>query len=131
MDRKRDAGVSESPRPPSEIAEENRNKCSTKSKTMGSVDCNPVCNDWRTYWNSVPRASTKQPVPTRNFVHVEVIELVRSWRVVCRAMIPVVFSLVLSLRSSFRKHAALQTEILALRHQLLVLQRSNRSRRLR
>jgi hypothetical protein len=46
-------------------------------------------------------------------------------------MIPVVFSLLSSLRSSFRKHAALQAEILALRHQLLVLQRSNRNRRLR
>jgi putative transposase len=46
-------------------------------------------------------------------------------------MIPVVFSLVLSLRSCFRKHAALQAEILALRHQLLVLRRSNRNRRLR
>jgi putative transposase len=46
-------------------------------------------------------------------------------------MIPVIFSLVSSLRASFRKHAALQAEILALRHQLLVLQRSNRNRRLR
>jgi putative transposase len=46
-------------------------------------------------------------------------------------MIPILFSLVSSLRSSFRQHVALQAEILALRHQLLVLQRSNRNRRLR
>jgi len=36
-----------------------------------------------------------------------------------------------SLRSSLRSRAALQAEILALRHQLLVLQRSTRGRRLR
>jgi len=36
-----------------------------------------------------------------------------------------------SLRSSLRSRAALQAENLALRHQLLVLQRSARSRRLR
>jgi hypothetical protein len=35
-----------------------------------------------------------------------------------------------SLRSSFRSRAALQAEILALRHQLLVLQRSTQRRRL-
>ncbi len=42
---------------------------------------------------------------------------------------PVLFSL-LSLRSSFRVRAALQAEILALRHQFLVLQRANRNHRL-
>ena len=36
-----------------------------------------------------------------------------------------------SLRDCFRAHAVLQAEILALRHQLLVLQRSSRGRRLR
>jgi hypothetical protein len=36
-----------------------------------------------------------------------------------------------SLRDSFRARAVLQAEILALRHQLLVLQRSSRGRRLR
>jgi hypothetical protein len=35
-------------------------------------------------------------------------------------MMPVLFSLLLSLRSSFRVRAALQAEILALRHQLLI-----------
>ena len=43
---------------------------------------------------------------------------------------PVLFSLLLSLRSSFRARAALQAEILALRHQLLILQRANRKHRL-
>src|SRR6266853_349155 len=36
-----------------------------------------------------------------------------------------------SLRDCFRAHAVLQAEILALRHQLLVWQRSSRGRRLR
>lgn len=40
------------------------------------------------------------------------------------------FSLLFVLRGCFRTRAALQAEILALRHQLLVLQRSNRGRRL-
>src|SRR6267142_5428301 len=40
-------------------------------------------------------------------------------------------TLLFSLRECFRTLAALQTEILALRHQLLVLQRSNRGRKLR
>ena len=39
--------------------------------------------------------------------------------------------LLLSLRSCLSTRAALQAEILALRHQLLVLQRSTRGRRLR
>jgi hypothetical protein len=45
-------------------------------------------------------------------------------------MMPVLFSLLLSFRSSFRARAALHAEILALRHQLLVLQRPNRNHRL-
>jgi putative transposase len=45
-------------------------------------------------------------------------------------MMPVLFSLLWSLRSSFRVRADLQAEILALRHQLLVLQRRNRDHRL-
>src|SRR6267378_1077291 len=43
----------------------------------------------------------------------------------------VLFSLFSSLRDSLRTRVALQAEILALRHQLLVLQRANRNRRLR
>src|SRR6266581_1454354 len=39
-------------------------------------------------------------------------------------------ALLFSLRDCFRARAALQAEILALRHQLLVLQRSSRARRL-
>src|SRR5713226_4777655 len=44
-------------------------------------------------------------------------------------MMPVLFSL-LSLRSSFRARASLQLEILAPRHQLLILGRANRKQRL-
>ncbi len=40
-------------------------------------------------------------------------------------------TLLFSLRDCFRARATLQVEILALRHQLLVLQRSNRGRKLR
>src|ERR1700680_3695591 len=44
-------------------------------------------------------------------------------------MMPVLFSFWLSLRSSLRARAALQAEILALRHQLQILQRANRNHR--
>ncbi len=44
-------------------------------------------------------------------------------------MMRILFSLLWSLRSSFRVRADLQAEILALRHQLLVLQRRNRNHR--
>src|SRR5258708_5156150 len=40
-------------------------------------------------------------------------------------------TLLFSLRDCFRARAVLQAEILALRHQILVLQRSSRGRRLR
>src|SRR6202022_1007580 len=40
-------------------------------------------------------------------------------------------TILFSLRDCFRARAVLQAEILALRHQLLVLQRSSRGRRLR
>jgi putative transposase len=46
-------------------------------------------------------------------------------------MLAFFFSLACSLRDCLRTRAALHAEILALRHQLLVLQRSNRDRRLR
>jgi putative transposase len=46
-------------------------------------------------------------------------------------MFPIIFSLVYSIRQGLRNRAALHAEILALRHQLLVLERSNRSRKLR
>jgi putative transposase len=45
-------------------------------------------------------------------------------------MFAIVVSLFSSLRQGFNTRAALHAEILALRHQLLVLQRSNRSRKL-
>ena len=46
-------------------------------------------------------------------------------------MLATILSLFFSTRQGFRTRAALQAEILALRHQLLVLQRSTRSRKLR
>jgi len=46
-------------------------------------------------------------------------------------MLAFFFCLAYSLRNCLRTRAALHAEILALRHQLLVLQRSNRNRRLR
>ena len=52
------------------------------------------------------------------------------WRLVCEPMTTVFFSLFLSFRSSFRIRAALQAEILALRHHLSVLQRANQHHRL-
>src|SRR5271168_3143983 len=50
---------------------------------------------------------------------------------VADAMFTIIFSLFSSIRQAFRARVALQTEILALRHQLLVLQRSHRGRHLR
>ncbi len=41
------------------------------------------------------------------------------------------FSVFFALRAGFRTRAALQTEVFALRHQLLVSQRSNHGRRVR
>ena len=46
-------------------------------------------------------------------------------------MLAIILSLVSSARQAFQTRAALQAEILALRHQLLVLQRSSRVHRLR
>src|SRR5438552_17078781 len=46
-------------------------------------------------------------------------------------MFALCLSLLFSVQNAFRTRAALQAEILALRHQLLVLQRSRRERRLR
>jgi hypothetical protein len=46
-------------------------------------------------------------------------------------MIPIIFSLFSSIRQGFRTRVALQAEILALRHQPLVLQRSGRAHKLR
>jgi hypothetical protein len=46
-------------------------------------------------------------------------------------MFTIIFSLSSSIRQRFRTRAALHAEILALRHQLLVLQRSSRGHHLR
>src|SRR5215831_1612872 len=46
-------------------------------------------------------------------------------------MFAIILSLLCSIRQGFRTRAAIQTEIVALRHQLLVLQRSARSHKVR
>ena len=46
-------------------------------------------------------------------------------------MMPILVSLLAVLRDSLRKRVALQAEVLALRHQLLVLQRKHQKQRLR
>ena len=69
-------------------------------------------------------------VPTKKSVLVGAVEVaVRQW-VPFSAMISVLRAFLLTLRTAARSRAALQFEILALRHQLDVLQRT-RPRRLR
>jgi hypothetical protein len=46
-------------------------------------------------------------------------------------MVAIILSLFSSVRQGFQTQAALEAEILALRHQLLVLERSSRGHRLR
>ena len=46
-------------------------------------------------------------------------------------MLAVLHSVLLAIRDSLRRRAVLEAEILALRHQLLVLQRSHGDRRLK
>jgi hypothetical protein len=67
--------------------------------------------------------------PYQKLVVIETIGFVKPWRVGCGVMFSLFFALLSSVQSCFRSRAALQAEILALRHQLLVLQRSSRNRR--
>jgi hypothetical protein len=76
-------------------------------------------------------ASPVPPVATKNSVLTETIELAAKLPVDSEAPGPTFLSLFSSLLDSLRSHAALQAEILALRHQFLVLQRANRKHRLR
>ena len=46
-------------------------------------------------------------------------------------MFVIILSLLCSIRQGFQTHAAIQAEILALRHQLLVVQRSTRTHKFR
>ena len=80
---------------------------------------------------STRRLWTQQPVPTKNSVLIEPVELERSSISFVNAMLATILSRFFSIRQGLRTRAALQAEILALRHQLLVLQRSTRSRKLR
>jgi putative transposase len=69
-------------------------------------------------------------VPPENLVHVGAIECADRARYALLAMTPVLISVLAMLLGVFRTRAALHLEILALRHQLQVLQRC-RPRRLR
>ena len=70
-------------------------------------------------------------VHTKNFVRVAPVELARQERYFADAMFAIILSLRCSIRQGFRTGAAIQAEILALRHQLLVLQRSVRTHKVR
>jgi hypothetical protein len=67
-------------------------------------------------------------VPTENSVLIEPVELGRSSRYVACDMFAIIFSLFYSIRQGLRARAALHAELVALRRQLLVLERSKRSR---
>src|SRR5215831_18083704 len=75
--------------------------------------------------------NTTNSVRTKNFVRVEPVELARQERYFANAMFAIILSLLCSSRQGFRTRAAIQAEILALRHQLLVLQRSVRTHKVR
>src|SRR5499427_8006482 len=75
--------------------------------------------------------NTTNGVRTKNFVRVEPVELARQERYFANAMFAIILSLLCSIRQGFRTRAAIQVEILALRHQLLVLQRSARAHKVR
>jgi len=71
-------------------------------------------------------------VHTENSVLIESVDLSSYGPVGCSILMSTLLLVLFSsLRSSLRSRAALQVEILALRHQLLVLERSSRGRRLR
>jgi hypothetical protein len=70
------------------------------------------------------RWAVLKPVPAENFVLLAIIDVVADDGYASRTITSVVFSLLLSLRSCLRSRAALQLEVLALRHQLQVLNRS-------
>src|SRR5215471_1739858 len=75
--------------------------------------------------------NTTNSVRTKNFVRVEPVELARQERYFANAMFAIILSLLCSIRQGFRTRAAIQAEILALRHQLLILQRSVRTHKVR
>ncbi len=75
-------------------------------------------------------ARLQRPVPIGNFVLIENIDLIVQLFVSWFHSMWIVLSLLFSSLGSFlRSRVALQAEILALRHQLLVLESSQRGRR--
>ena len=89
---------------------------------------NTICgysmeSDSNPKFHELPESS---PVPTKNSVRAEIIAFTKPRCVTFRTMLTLFFLL----RDCFRTRFDLQAEILALRHQLLVLQRAGRGRRL-
>src|SRR5882762_6888806 len=70
---------------------------------------------------------TVDVVPTKKSVHIEIVAFTESHPVAFQAMLTLLFSL----GDCFRARAVLQAEILALRHQVLVLHRASRGHKLR
>ena len=70
---------------------------------------------------------TVDVVRTKKAVHVEIVAFTESHPVAFQAMLTLLFSL----GDCSRARAVLQAEILALRHQILVLHRSSRGHKLR
>jgi len=68
------------------------------------------------------------PVHAKNPVEIEIIDLTGRHCYCSDPMFTSLLSALFSIRSWFRTRAALQIEILALRHQLTVLKRSQRGR---
>ena len=68
-----------------------------------------------------------QLVPTRNREGADLLRFMSKSHSL-RAVMPIVVSVLCSIRSLVRARAALHLEVLALRHQLLVLERSQRRR---
>ena len=68
-------------------------------------------------------------VPSVNLVRPVVIEDFLDLAQAAPTMIPALLAVLASFRSMFRRRAALQAEVFALRHQLLVLERQRAGRR--
>ncbi len=78
-----------------------------------------------------PCFSQKPVVPSENLVHPAIIEDFAELGQADARMMLAVLAVLGTLRSLFRRRAALHAEVLALRHQLLVLERQRAGRRVR
>jgi len=73
------------------------------------------------------RTHTSEAVPTGKPIHADSLRFLSPSHSL-RSVMPIVVAVILSLRSLIRARAAMQLEILALRHQLQVLERSRQPR---